>query len=78
MNIGRRLEKLEAARGGGGCRCPNPFEVRNYTGPDSKADAENDATPAGACPTCGEPRTLFKVIFPAIETERRSEHRAKN
>jgi hypothetical protein len=64
VSIGRRLEKLEAARSERGCHCPSPFEIREYTGPASKADAENDTTPAGACPTCGEPRTLFKVIYP--------------
>jgi hypothetical protein len=63
VSVCRRLEKLEAERGGRGCVCPNPFKVRHYPGPDSKADAECDTTPAGACPTCGEPRRLLKVVY---------------
>ncbi len=64
MSIGRRLERLEATQGGRGCHCSYPFEIREYTGPASKADADNDTTPANACPTCGEPRTLVKVVYP--------------
>jgi rubrerythrin len=63
VRISRRLERLEAVRDGRECACPNPFEVRYYPGPDSGADAERDTAPAGECPSCGEPRTLFKVIY---------------
>lgn len=64
MSIGRRLEKLEGAQAERGCHCPYPFEIREYTGPASKADAEKDTTPADACPACGELRTFLKVVYP--------------
>jgi hypothetical protein len=63
MSIGRRLEKLEEVQGARVCRCLNPFEVRYYLSPTSKADADSDTTPASACQACGEPRTLLKGIY---------------
>ena len=63
MSVRRRLERVEAERGGRGCVCPNTFEVRYYPGLASVADAERDTTPAIACQTCGEPRTLLKVVY---------------
>lgn len=75
MNIGQRIQKLEAALpspvnglcfcGGFAGKC-----IRIYDGPDSEADADRDMQIPPACETCGGEREVLKVVV--IDPRRRT------